>query len=120
MADYKPPQYRPSLYDLRRGYSDQGESNKFTDRARKIILEINMDEETVIMNCYGFLYQRDGIVELTEFMSYVKDHFGIIDNSKSQSKTYEFVKAIPALSNEKIGYTFRKKGGGLFFFLMFD
>ena len=117
MADYKPPQYRLSADDLRNEYADQSESDKFAEKGRKIIRANSMDEQTVVLNCIAFLYQRNGVSELTEFMSYVKSTFDLVDDSKSQSKIYEFVKAIPAISAGKVGYTFKKKGGGLFLFL---
>jgi hypothetical protein len=120
MADYTPPKIHPSSIDLRREYCDQSESDDFTEKARKMIHEVGLDENIIVLNCIAFLYQRDGISELTEFMSYIKSSYDLIDNSKSQSKIYEFAKALPALSGGKIGYTFKKKKGGLFFFLTFD
>ncbi len=117
MADYRPPKARPSADDLRREYADQSESSKFTEKARCLIRQLNIDEHTVVLNCIAFLYQRNEISELTEFMSYIKSNFNLVDDSKSQTRTYEFVKAIPALSGSKIGYTFKKKSGGIFLFL---
>jgi hypothetical protein len=117
MADYKPPQYRPSADDLRNEYADQSESEKYAEKGRHIIRASSIDEHTVVLNCIAFLYQRNGVSELTEFMSYIKSSFGFVDDSKSQSKIYEFVKAIPAISAGKVGYTFKKKRGGLFLFL---
>jgi len=116
MADYRLPQNRPSLESLQEEFMDQSESEKFRARTQKLIRDSGFDEHAFMLNCMAKLYERHGVSELTEFMSHVKSSLGMVDQSKSQSKAYEFVKGIPALSNRRIGYTFGRKGG-LFFFL---
>jgi len=116
MADYKPPNYRPSVDVLRKEFPDQTESAKFLQKAKELLQTTPLSEETFMLNCLGFLYERNGVSELTEFMSFVTTNLGIVDTTKSKVKTYEFVKGIPALSGTRIGYTFKRRGG-LFFFL---
>jgi hypothetical protein len=117
MAGYLPPLDRPSVELLQRGFVDQTESAKFCSHTLNLIANSGFDQRTFVLNCIAHLYERNGVSELTEFMSYVRSSLGIIDNTKTQTKTYEFVKGVPAISEGKIGYTFGRRGG-LFFFLI--
>ena len=116
MAHYKPPHNIPSVESLRTEHEDQSESEKFVAQSKQLIVQSGIDEHAFILNCIAHLYEQGGVSELTKFMSFVKSSLGIIDDTRTQSKAYEFVKGIPALSDSRIGYTFGRKRG-LFLFL---
>lgn len=112
----------PSLSEIRTEFSNQTDSDRFSEKTKNYCNKINISIDELIGLTIGYLSQRppEGIEDLEVFMEFLIMIYKLNESHDSPA-LYEVVKGIPANSQGRIGYTFnRRKTGnqrGVFIFL---
>ena len=120
MANYRSASSYPSIEELRIKYSNQRESLKFMESLEKLSQQCNVPVASFLDDTIVYLQRlrtHNGIEDLLVLMDYWINHFQLINISINSQLLYRSIKAIPARSKGRVGYTFRRKPDGVFLFL---
>lgn len=122
MANYAVATDFPPVEELRQNYSHQAKSSQFPKEALSICRGIGIHVEDLTKYITDYLMSADasrtGVEDIQILMSRINEHFQLGLSPSTNTRLYRAVKALPHFSCGRIGYTHRRKGGGVFVFLL--